>query len=95
MEDRIQSVARPTQEPYVSGSIPDPATYYRFPTADSRKAAVSYLRKYMHLLVNLFGGLRLPRYIVRTLNPQKCNFNAPAIRKNFFSKFDKYNILAL
>ena len=34
-------------------------------------------------------------YIVRTLNPKKCNFNAPAIRKNFFSKFDKYNILAL
>ena len=33
--------------------------------------------------------------IVRTLNPKKCNFNAPAIRKNFFSKFDKYNILAL
>ena len=33
--------------------------------------------------------------LVRTLNPKKCNFNAPAIRKNFFSKFDKYNILAL
>ena len=33
--------------------------------------------------------------VVRTLNPKKCNFNAPAIRKNFFSKFDKYNILAL
>ena len=33
--------------------------------------------------------------IVGTLNPKKCNFNAPAIRKNFFSKFDKYNILAL
>ena len=32
--------------------------------------------------------------LVRTLNPKKCNFNAPAIRKNFFSKFDKYNILA-
>ena len=23
--------------------------------------------------------------------PGKCNFNAPAIRKDFFSKFDKYN----
>ena len=33
--------------------------------------------------------------IVRTLNPKKCNFNAPAIRKKFFSKFDKYYILAL
>ena len=36
-----------------------------------------------------------PIIIVRTLNPKKCNFNAPAIRKNFVSKFDKYNILAL
>ena len=33
--------------------------------------------------------------LVRTLNPKKCNFNAPAIRKKIFSKFDKYSILAL
>ena len=33
--------------------------------------------------------------VVRTLYPKKCNFNAPAIRKEFLSKFDKYNILAL
>ena len=33
--------------------------------------------------------------VVRTLNPEKRNFNAPAIRKEFLSKFDKYNILAL
>ena len=39
--------------------------------------------------------IQVNMFIVRTLNPKKCNFNAPAIRKNFFSKFDKYNILAL
>ena len=26
---------------------------------------------------------------------ENCDFNAPAIRKEFLSKFDKYNILAL
>ena len=43
----------------------------------------------------VISALRVKGALVRTLNPKKCNFNAPAIRKNFFSKFDKYNILAL
>ena len=33
--------------------------------------------------------------LVKTLNPKKCDFNPPAIQKEFLSKFDKYNILAL
>ena len=47
------------------------------------------------LMKGVIRLLWLPAVIVRTLNPKKCNFNAPAIRKNFFSKFDKYNIVAL
>ena len=43
---------------------------------------------------SLYMGMLVMLLIVRTLNPKKCNFNAPAFRKNFFSKFDKYNILA-
>ena len=56
-----QSVARLTQEPEVPGSIPGPATYFRF-SADSRRAVVSYLRKYVHeALVKRLGGLSLAR----------------------------------
>ena len=33
--------------------------------------------------------------ISQDAEPEKCNFNAPAIRKKCLSKFDKYNILAL
>ena len=53
----VQSVA----EQVVPGSIPGPATYFLLP-ADSRRAVVGNWRKYVHLvLVNLFGGLSLPR----------------------------------
>ena len=53
--------ARRTQEPEVPGSIPGPATSVS-PSADSRRAVVSYWQKYVHLvLVNLSGGLCLPR----------------------------------
>ena len=59
----VQSVAHLTQEPEVPGSIPGPATYFRFSSsADSRGAAVSYWRKYTHkVLVNCLGGLSLPK----------------------------------
>ena len=33
--------------------------------------------------------------IFHDAEPEKINFNAPAIRKEFLSKFDKYNILTL
>ena len=38
------------------------------PSADSRRAVVSYLRKYVHdVLVNRLGGLSLPRKSVARL----------------------------
>ena len=46
----------------VLGSIPGLATYFRFSSAFSRRAVVSYWRKYVHeVLVNRLGGLSLPR----------------------------------
>ena len=44
------------------GSIPGLATYFRSPSAFSRRAVVSYWQKYVHeVLVNRLGGLSLPR----------------------------------
>ena len=46
-----------TQESEVPGSMPCHATYF-----DSRRAVVSYWRKYVHeVMVNRLGGLNLPR----------------------------------
>ena len=42
----------------VLGSIPGLATYF-FPSADSRRAVVSYWQKYVHEV--RLGGLSLPR----------------------------------
>ena len=57
-----QSVARLTPEPETPGSIPGPATSFVSPFVDSRRAVVSYWRKYMHeVLVGCLGGLSLPR----------------------------------
>ena len=48
--------------PGVLVSIPGLATYFRSPSAFSRRAVVSYWRKYVHeVLVNRLGGLSLPR----------------------------------
>ena len=53
-----QSVGHLTRKSGVLGSIPGLATYFRF----SRRAAVSYRRKYVHeVLVNGLGDLSLPR----------------------------------
>ena len=57
-----QSVGRLTHEPEIRGSIPGPATYFVSPSTDSRRAVVSFWRKYVHeVLVNRLGGLSLPR----------------------------------
>ena len=58
-----QSVGHLTYESGVLGSIPGLATYFRFSlSAFSRRAVVSYWRKYVHeVLVNSLGGLSLPR----------------------------------
>ena len=42
-----QSIARLAQKAEVPGSIPDPVTYFRFSSADSRRTFVSYWRKYV------------------------------------------------
>ena len=57
-----QSVAHLTHEPEVLCSIPGHTTTFISPSADSRRAVVSYRRKYAHeVLVNRLGGLSLPR----------------------------------
>ena len=51
-----------TRKSGVLGSIPGRATYFRFSFRFSRRAVVSYWRKYVHeVLVNRLGGLSLPR----------------------------------
>ena len=56
-----QSVGHLTRKSGVLGSIPGLATYFRF-SFRSRRAVVSYWRKYVHeVLVNRLGGLSLPR----------------------------------
>ena len=63
-----QSIARLTQEPEVPSSIPGPATYFRSPSTDSRRAVASFWRKYVHeVLVNGLEGLSLPRKSVGKL----------------------------
>ena len=57
-----ESVGHLTRKSGVLGSIPGLATYYCFSSAFSRRAVVSYWRKYVHeVLVNRLGGLSLPR----------------------------------
>ena len=56
------SVGHLTRKSGVLGSIPVLATYFRFSFRFSRRAVVSYWRKYVHeVLVNRLGGLSLPR----------------------------------
>ena len=56
-----QSVGHLTRKSGVLGSIPGLATFVS-PSAFSRRAVVSYWRKYVHeVLVNRLGGLSLPR----------------------------------
>ena len=60
-----QSVGHLTRKSGVLGSIPGLATYFRSPSAFSRRAVVSYWGKYVHkVLVNRLGGLSLPRKTV-------------------------------
>ena len=57
-----QSIGNLTRKSGVLGSIPGLATYFRFSFIFSRRAVVSYWRKYVHeVLVNRLGGLSLPR----------------------------------
>ena len=57
-----QSAGHPTPKSGVLGSIPGLANTFVSPSTFSRRAVVSYWRKYVHeVLVNRLGGLSLPR----------------------------------
>ena len=57
-----ESEARLTQESEVPGSIPGLPHTFVSPSANSRRAVISYWRKYLHeILVKRLGGLSLPR----------------------------------
>ena len=63
-----QSVGHRTRKSGVLGSIHGLATYFVSPSAFSRRAVVSYWRKYVHeVLVNRLIGLILPRKNLVTL----------------------------
>ena len=63
-----RTAAHLTQEQEVPGSIPGPTLTFVSPSAGSRRAVVSYWRKYVHLvLVNHLGVLCLSRKSVVNL----------------------------
>ena len=66
-----------------SSSIPGLATYFRFSFRFSRRAVVSYWRKYMHEVpVNRLGGLSLLRKnVVRLTDRPDMNLDAYRGRK--------------
>ena len=83
-----QSVGYLTRKSEVLGSIPGLATYFRFSSADSRGAVVSYWRKYVHeVLVNRSGGLSLPRKsVVRLTGRPDMNLDVYRGRKTTTQK---------
>ena len=61
-ESDALSGIEPRTKSGVLGSIPGLATYFRFSFRFSRRAVVSFWRKYVHkVLVNRLGRLSLPR----------------------------------
>ena len=75
-----QSVGHLTCKSRILGSIPGLATHtFLSPSPFSRRAVVSYWRKYVHeVLVNRLGGLRLPRKSVVRLTARKSVVSAKA-----------------
>ena len=64
-----QLVACLTQEPKVLSLILSPPHTFVYPSADSRRAVVSHLRKYVQeVLVYCLGGLSLSRKSVVRVN---------------------------
>ena len=78
-----QSVGHLTRKSEVLGSISGLATYFVSPSADSRRAVVSYWRKYVHkVLVNRLGGLSLLRKsVVRLTDHPDMTFDVYRGRK--------------
>ena len=79
-----QSVGHLTRKSGVLGSIPDLAIYFRLSFRFSRKAVVSYWRKYVHEeLVNRLGGLSLLRKsVVRLTDRPDMTLDVYCGRKN-------------
>ena len=79
-----QSVGHLTRKSGVLGSIPGLATYFRSLSAFSKRAVVSYWRKYVHeVLVNRLGGLSLPRKsVVRLTDRPDMTLDVYRGRKN-------------
>ena len=87
-----QSVGHLTRKSGVLGSIPGLATFVS-PSAFSRRAVVSYWRKYVHeVLVNRLGGLSLPRKsVVRLTDRPDMTLDVYRGRKTTIQQ--QYNIL--
>ena len=62
----VQSVAYLTHEPEVPGWTPGPAHTFVSPSADSRRAVVSYWQKYMYMYLHQprITGYRLRKRVV-------------------------------
>ena len=88
--DCIKSVGHLTRKSGVLGSIPGLATYFRFSFRFSRRAVVSYWRKYVHeVLVNRLGGLSLPRKsVVRLTDRPDMTLDVYRGRKTTIQQFD-------
>ena len=81
-----QLVGHLTRKSGVLGSIPGLGTY--FPSAFSRRAVVSYWRKYVHeVLVNRLGGLSLRRKsVVRLTDRPDMTLNVTVDVKQQYNK---------
>ena len=92
-----QSVGHLTRKSGVLGSIPVWQHTFVSPSAFSRRAVVSYCRKYVHeVLVNRLGGLSLPRKsVVRLTDRPDMTLDVYRGRKTTMQqqKNELYNLL--
>ena len=90
-----QSVGHLTRKSGVLGSIPGLATYFRFSSAFSRRAVVSYWRKYVHeVLVNRLGGLSLPRKsVVRLTDRPDMTLDVYRGRKTTMQQQQRWSVI--
>ena len=86
-----QSVGHLTRKSGVRGSIPVWQHIFVSPSAFSRRAVVSYWRKYVHeVLVNRLGGLSLPRKsVVRLTDRPDMTLDVYRGRKTTIQQYNK------
>ena len=89
-----QSVGHLTRKSGVLGSIPGLATYFRFSFRFSRRAVVSYWRKYVHeVLVNRLEGLSLPRKsVVRLIDRPDMTLDVYRGRKTTMQQQQRHHL---